>query len=72
MSSLELPSYVVHLTNKETNKQTDLPCQYHYPKVKILSLATNNQEIKNQLLLDDGCNASKLALETHIVFKSML
>jgi hypothetical protein len=54
------------------NKQTDLSCQYHYPEVKILSLATNNQEIKNQLLLDDGCNASTLALVMHIVLKSML
>ena len=54
------------------NKQTDMPCQYHYPEIKILPLATNNQEIKNQLLLDDGCNTSKLALVMYSVFKSML
>lgn len=54
------------------NKQTDITCQYHYPRVKILALATNNQDITNQLLLDDGNNASKLALVMHSVFKSML
>jgi hypothetical protein len=54
------------------NKQTDMPCQYHYAKVKILPIATNNQEIKNQQLLVDGCNASKLVLIMHSVSKSML
>ena len=38
----------------------------------MLPPATNNQEIKNQLLLDDECNASKLALVMHSVFKSIL